>query len=182
MSKKILIPLGKGFEEIEAITLIDVLRRAEIEVTVAGIDEKIIEGANNIAVKTDISVYDINSDDFDMIILPGGWGGTDILSKNNKVQTILKEMNSKNKMIGAICAAPFALNCAGVLKDKWTCYPSVEEQINKNGYIADKKVIIDNNIVTSRGPATAIYFALEIVKLLKGEELYLQLKNGLLVI
>jgi len=115
-----------------------------------------------------------------MIVLPGGWDGTYALADDANVQNILKEMDAKGKDIGAICAAPFALNKAGVLKQNFTCYPSVEEQIREDGYTSSQKVVQDTNVMTSRGPATAICFALEIVKKLKGEKMYSMLKDGLL--
>ncbi len=178
---KVLVPLAKGFEEIEAITIIDVLRRAEIEVIVASLDDNsLVKGANNITVQADLEIKDINSDELDMIVLPGGWDGTYALADDANVQNILKEMDAKGKDIGAICAAPFALNKAGVLKQNFTCYPSVEEQIREDGYTSSQKVVQDTNVMTSRGPATAICFALEIVKKLKGEEMYSMLKDGLL--
>ena len=89
-------------------------------------------------------------------------------------------MDEKGKYVGAICAAPIALKEAGVLKDKYTAYPGWEENIRKEGYIADKKVVEDKNVLTSKGPATAICFALEIVKKFVGEDTYNQLKSGLL--
>ncbi|MGB3961234.1 MAG: DJ-1/PfpI family protein, partial [Sulfurimonas sp.] len=96
-------------------------------------------------------------------------------------QRILQEMDAKGKNIAAICAAPFALSVAGVLKQKFTCYPSVEEQIKEKGYMGDKAMVVeDANIMTSRGPATAICFALAIVKKLRGEATYEALKSGLL--
>ncbi len=179
---RVLVPLANGFEEIEAVTIIDVLRRAEIEVLVASLDEEsLVKGANGISIDSDMQIKDIDSDTLDMIILPGGWDGTHALADDENVQRILKEMDSKGKNIGAICAAPFALNKAGVLKEKFTCYPSVEEQIRVDGYQGDKAMVVeDSNIMTSRGPATAICFALAIVKKFKGEEMYNALKTGLL--
>ncbi len=178
---KVLIPLANGFEEIEAVNIIDVLRRAGIEVIIAGVDGDLIEGANKILIKSECSINEINSiDDIDMVVLPGGWGGTNTLAQNQKVQTLLKEMNEKGKKIGAICAAVFALEKAGVLKDGFTCYPSVEDQIKTKGYTSTQKVVTTQNIMTSRGPATAICFGLAIVKKLVGEESYQQLKSGLL--
>ena len=178
---KVLVPLANGFEEIEAVTIIDVLRRAEVEVLVASLDEnKLVKGANGITIQADLEVKDTNADELEMVVLPGGWDGTYTLADDANVQTLLKDMDVKGKNIGAICAAPFALNKAGVLKQNYTCYPSVEEQIREDGYTSDKKVIEDRNIITSRGPATAICFALEIVKKLKGQEMYETLKAGLL--
>jgi len=179
---KVLLPLAGGFEEIEAVSIIDVLRRAEIEVIVASLDSNLlVKGANSITIQSDCEIKDITADDIDMIVLPGGWDGTHALADDKNVQNILKEMDAKGKNIGAICAAPFALQKAGVLKQKYTCYPSVEADIDNDGYTGeDFMVVEDENILTSRGPATAICFALEIVKKLKGEEMYEMLKGGLL--
>jgi len=179
---KVLVPLANGFEEIEAVTIIDVLRRAEIEVLVASLgEESLVKGANGITIQADVDIKSIDSKQLDMIVLPGGWDGTYALADDDNVQRILKEMDVAGKNIGAICAAPFALNKAGVLKQNYTCYPSVEEQIREDGYQGDKAMVVeDSNVMTSRGPATAICFALEIVKKLKGDESYEMLKNGLL--
>ena len=179
---KVLVPIAKGFEEIEAVSLIDVMRRAGIEVLVASLNEQTdVEGANGITIKTDLHVKIVKADELDMIVLPGGWEGTYALADDENVQNLLKEMDAKGQNIGAICAAPFALNKAGVLKPNFTCYPSAEEQIDIDGYQADKaQVIQEGNIMTSRGPGTSICFALQIVKKLVGEETYLALKAGLI--
>lgn len=181
-SIKVLVPLACGFEEIEAVNIIDVLRRAEIEVLIASLDENpLVKGANGIVIKADMELKDVAIHSLDMIVLPGGWDGTHALAKDERVQSILKEMDAKGKNIGAICAAPFALHKAGVLKPKYTCYPSVEEQIREEGYRGDERMVVeDANVMTSRGPATAICFALEIVKKFRGEEMYQKLKSGLL--
>lgn len=179
---KVLIPLANGFEEIEAINIIDVLRRAKIEVNIASLDDKMdVKGAHNVTILCDMQIKDVNVDELDMIVLPGGWGGTLALCDDENVQNILKEMNEKNKNIGAICAAPLALHKAGVLKHNYTCYPSIEQQIREDGFVGDKEMVVqDGNILTSRGPATAICFALEIVKKLKGEEIHKSVKDSLL--
>lgn len=143
-------------------------------------DELLIEGANGIFLKAMCSLKDVDIDTLDMVVLPGGWDGTHALADDELMQNILKEMDSKNKLIGAICAAPFALNKAGVLKQNYTCYPSVEGEIRKDGYNSESMVVEDTNVLTSRGPATAMCFALEIVKKLQGEESYKTLKEGLL--
>ena len=178
----VLVPIAKGFEEIEAVTIIDVLRRAQIEVIVASLDhEALVQGANGIVIETDVEIKNVYIDILDMIILPGGWDGTYALADDENVQRMLKEMDAKGKNIAAICAAPFALNAAGVLKQSYTCYPSAEEQIRLDGYQGDKSMIVeDGNVMTSRGPGTSICFALQIVKKLKGEETYQALKAGLL--
>ena len=179
---KVLVPLAKGFEEIEAVSIIDILRRAEIEVLVASLNKEVlVQGANGISLQTDYQVKDVSANELDMIVLPGGWDGTYVLADDENVQKLLKEMDSKGKNIAAICAAPYALNKAGVLKSKYTCYPSVEEEIQKDGYQGDANMVVeDENIMTSRGPATAICFALSIVKKLQGEDVYKSIKSGVL--
>lgn len=177
---KVIVPLADGFEEIEAVCIIDVLRRAGIEVIVAGVGGESISGAHGITIKADRLLEGIKAEEIDMIVLPGGVGGTEILSNDALVQSLLKEMDAKNKMIGAICAAPIALKSAGVLKEHYTCYPSCEETIKQEGYDQSKKVVTDHNIMTSQGPGTAICFGLEIVRRLFGEQKYRELKSALL--
>ncbi len=179
---KVLVPLANGFEEIEAVTIIDILRRGGVEVLVASLDENsLVKGANNIVVQADVDINSINSDILDMIVLPGGWDGTYALADDINIQRILKKMDAKGKNIAAICAAPYALNKAGVLKEKYTCYPSVEDEIKREGYQGDSSMVVnDANIMTSRGPATAICFALAIVKKLAGEDVYKSVRLGVL--
>lgn len=177
---KVLIPLAMGFEEIEALTLIDVLRRAKIKVITAGLDNDVLVGAHGVKVEADSLLENVNGDEFDMIVLPGGLPGAQHLAESKKIQQLLKEFDKKDKLIGAICAAPWALSVAGVLKNRYTCYPSFEETVAKDGYEPDENVVIDENILTSRGPATAMTFALSIVKQLCGEDVYGEVKSGLL--
>jgi len=177
----ILIPIATGFEEIEAVSLIDILRRADIKVIAASLTDKLqVQGANGITILANRNISEITSKDIDMILLPGGWGGTNLLAENKYIQNLLKDMNTNGKDIGAICAAPFALHKADILSTKFTCYPSVEEQINNNGYIGDENIVEDENIITSRGPGTAMCLGLYIVKKYKGDEKYRELKSGLL--
>ncbi|MBA1432955.1 MAG: DJ-1/PfpI family protein [Epsilonproteobacteria bacterium] len=144
-------------------------------------DTMLVKGANGITVQAECEVKDVAADTLDMIVLPGGWDGTHALADDENVQNLLREMDAKGKEIGAICAAPFALNRAGVLKENYTCYPSVEKEIREEGYQGDSAMVVqDQNVMTSRGPATALCFGLAIVKKLKGEEQYRALKEGLL--
>lgn len=179
---KVLLPLAEGFEEIEAVSLIDIMRRGGINVLVRALDDTMdVKGGNGITLKAEGSVAGISADDIDMIVLPGGWGGTNRLAEDADIQNLLKEMDAKGKQIGAICAAPFALNSAGVLKHNYTCYPSVENDIRKEGYQGDRyQVVEDANVMTSRGPGTAICFGLAIVRKLMGDEKYKAVKEGTL--
>lgn len=179
---KVLVPIAEGFEEIEAVSIIDVLRRAGIEVIMVSLNESmIIKGANGISLQCDRSIAGIDADAIDMIVLPGGWGGTKALASDAHVQNLLKAMDAKGKNIGAICAAPFALDTAGVLKEGYTCYPSVENEIKTAGFKGAEHAVVESaNVMTSRGPGTAICFGLAIVKKLCGEETYEALRGGLL--
>ncbi len=179
---KVLVPLATGFEEIEAVAMIDIMRRGGIEVLVCSLHDVLeVTGANGITVVADGSVEGIGADDIDMVALPGGWGGTNRLAEDENVQSLLKAMDEKGKPIGAICAAPFALNKAGVLKERYTCYPSVENDIRQEGYLGDQfQVVEDGNVMTSRGPGTAICFGLAIVKKLMGVETYNAVREGTL--
>ncbi len=180
----VLILLAEGFEEIEAVSLIDIMRRGGIEVTSAYLDGEfesdLVVGANGITLQADTSIKNVIVDDFDMILLPGGWGGTNHLAENEKTQTLLKEFKASDKLVGAICAGPYALHVAGVLNHNYTCYPSVEEQIRLDGYRDNQKVVKDGKVMTSRGPATALCFGLAIVRELVGEESYQAVKEGTL--
>ena len=178
---KIILAISNGFEEIEAISIIDVCRRANIKVTIAAVEDLTTIGAHNIKIQADCKIEDISSDDFDMIVLPGGLPNAFTLADNEKVQSLLKEFKLKNKKIGAICAAPYALHKADVLNENFTCYPSFENKIKIDGYHKNDAIVIDNNVITSQGPATAMIFALEIVNILCSEEIYTDVKNGLLV-
>jgi 4-methyl-5(b-hydroxyethyl)-thiazole monophosphate biosynthesis len=180
----VLLPLAKGFEEVEAVALIDVMRRGGIEVRVVYLEDelhgRLVTGANGITLQADMSIKNIISDDFDMMVLPGGWGGTYALAENARVLELVKEFKA-NSMIGAMCAAPFVLKKAGVLGDNYTCYPGAKEEIGHPGYRGDLKVVEDGNVLTSQGPGTAVCFGLAIVKKLVGIESMQAVKEGMLL-
>jgi len=178
---KVLVPLAMGFEEIEAMTIIDILRRAEVEVVIAGLGKKQVIGAHGVKVQTDAHIEDMSSSNFDMIVLPGGLPGATNLQKDKTVQNLLKEFDKQNKSIGAICAAPIALESAGVLKENYTCYPSFESNIREEGYISNQDVVDDENVITSRGPGTAMAFGLAIVAKLCGDDKASEIKSQLLL-
>lgn len=181
---KVLVPLAEGFEEIEAVSLIDIMRRGGIEVDIAYLGDEfandLVVGANGVTIQANIDINICSSYDYDMIVLPGGNGGTNRLAQNQKVISLLKEFKENDKYIGAICAAPFVLHKAGVLNYNYTCYPATREQIRYEGYTDREKVVYDGKVITSRGPATAICFGLEIVKTLVGIETYEMIKQGTL--
>lgn len=165
---KVLMPLARGFEEIEALAVVDILRRAEIEVVIAALHPGPVEGARRVNVIPDTTIEAVNAGSFDMIILPGGQPGTDNLNADLRIHALLKEFDSGNKLIGAICAAPIILAAAGLLTGKRaTSYPSYSGKLG-GAIHEDKPVVLDGNIITSKGVGTAINFSLEIVALLEG--------------
>ena len=186
--KKAIVFLSDGFEEIEAFTVVDYLRRAQIEVVTvsvppagkSSIDMPV--GSHNICVKADVTLREMKELDYDAIVLPGGLPGASNLANDTRLKAILQNFDKSNKLICAICAAPMVLESAGVLKDHFVCYPGFEENVrsDKRGYDNGKSVLRDQNIITAKGPAFSMEFALFIVKNLLGDEAYLQVKNDLL--
>jgi 4-methyl-5(b-hydroxyethyl)-thiazole monophosphate biosynthesis len=169
MPKHALIILAEGNEEVEALTQVDLLRRAGIKVTIAGLSGTKVKGAHDITVLADISLNDFSAE-FDAVILPGGMPGTDYLCESESVKKILYEANEKDLVCAAICAASKVLDKAGLLIGKeFTCYPSVAEKISSGEY-REKSVVQDGNIITSRGIGTAIPFALRIIEALLSRE------------
>ncbi|OHD55249.1 MAG: thiamine biosynthesis protein ThiJ [Spirochaetes bacterium GWF1_51_8] len=177
---KVIVPLAEGFEEIEAVTIIDILRRAKIEVAVAGLKFGATAGSHGIAVTPDVRIEDVNSAEYDMIVLPGGQPGTKNLKGSHSVLSLVKEFYAKGKLVGAICAAPTVLHEAGILKDKKaTSFPGYEPEMPDANYVSET-VVWDGNIVTSRGPGTAAAFALSIVAKLGVRAEAEKLKNDML--
>jgi len=169
MSKKAIILLATGFEEIEAVTVIDVLRRAGVELTIAGCDGINITGSHGITITADKKLGDLSSD-FDAVILPGGMPGALHLHNSSKVNDFIKKMHSADALIAGICAAPSIIMAPiGLLDDKTaTCYPGDRINFGKHTRYKNKTVVVDGNIITSQGPATAMEFSLAIVKKLMG--------------
>lgn len=182
MSKKVLVPLATGFEEIEALSIVDVLRRAGATVVMAALEDLHVKGAHGIVVVADTLIHDVDASIFDMIALPGGLPGATNLAADTTVQTILKALDKAGKPIAAICAAPYALHTAGVLKEKYTCYPSFEQKIGTQGYDPTHKIVKDSNIITSQGPSTAMIFALALVEKLYSKDASDNLAKDLLLV
>ncbi|MBI3999896.1 MAG: DJ-1/PfpI family protein [Candidatus Omnitrophica bacterium] len=182
MVKKVLVILAEGFEEIEAITPIDVLRRAGVEVTLAGLGSQIVAGAHGVKFQADVALNDYHGLP-DAMILPGGMPGAKNLGESKKVAELIKKMNSQNRIVSAICAAPaLALAPTGILDGKRaTCYPGFEENFSGAITFSTDRVVTDGNIITSRGPGSALEFALELVEKLVGKEKAETLSEGMLV-
>jgi protein deglycase len=177
----VVILLAEGFEEIEALTVVDVLRRAEIDIKiVSALGEEKVTGRSGISVIVDCSIGDIEFDKVNAVVLPGGMPGAKNLELNKDVQKLLKDSAQKNKWIAAICAAPYVLGKAGYLNGREaTCYPGFENYLG-GATVKKQNVVVSNNIITSRGPGTALAFAYEIVKVLKGEKMVEKLKKDMI--
>jgi 4-methyl-5(b-hydroxyethyl)-thiazole monophosphate biosynthesis len=175
--KRVLIPLADGFEEIEALTTADILKRAGLQVVLAGVPGTMIKGRSGVKVVADKRIDEVSAKDFDCLVLPGGNPGYINLGKSKKVLELVKEFDSQKKHIAAICAAPSILAKAGILDDKKaTIYPGMEREIPRPRH---GKVIVDGHVITSQGPGTAFDFALEIVRNLVGKSQAEQLKKEL---
>jgi 4-methyl-5(b-hydroxyethyl)-thiazole monophosphate biosynthesis len=179
LSKNILVPIARGIEEIETVTIIDVLRRAGISVRVSSIEEREVIGAHGIKIVADSDFSDEAIEDYDGIVLPGGSEGAKRFAECTPLITAIKKLNADKELIAALCASPaVVLTKAGVLNNKKaTGYPSFKNQI-KN-YV-DEKVVIDGNIVTSQGPGTAMVFALRLVEILADKKTASEVKAQML--
>ena len=169
---KVLVPIADGSEELEAITIVDLLRRADFEVTIAGLDEGPITASRGTVIVPDKTLEAALKDDYDMVVLPGGMPGADNLNKDSRVHELLKTMANSGKFVGAVCAAPFVLANAGVLRGKKaTAYPGFLERMDLDDVeITGGVVERDGNIITSRAAGTAMDFALELIEALAGRE------------
>ncbi|HUV07784.1 MAG TPA: DJ-1 family glyoxalase III [Spirochaetia bacterium] len=162
--------LAEGFEEVEAITPVDFLRRAGVDVRLVGIGGRLIKGAHDVAIQADMSIEDAPQD-VDGVILPGGMPGAENIAGSPEALSLIRRMHRQGKLVAAICAAPaVALMKAGILEGrKVTCYPGFESRLAGCEFVEDR-VVIDGNIVTSRGPGTAAEFALALIEILTDRE------------
>ncbi|MBI5740735.1 MAG: DJ-1/PfpI family protein [Nitrospirae bacterium] len=178
---KVAVILADGFEEVEAMAIVDVLRRAEIDVVIAGLHEGAVSSARKVRVLPDAVIDTVTAEDFDMIVLPGGQPGSDNLNADTRVKELIKDFHRKGKLTGAICAAPYVLANAGILEGKRaTAFPSFRERLGGAVY-EEKTVVVDGNVLTSRGPGTALYFGLAIVERLSGKEKAEKIREAMLV-
>ncbi len=167
-----LVPLAQGCEELEAITITDLLVRAGIDVTTVGLDDQPVTASRGTRIIPDTNIDAILNETYDLVVLPGGLPGANHLRDDERVQALLKQHAQRDKFIGAICAAPQALAAAGILNNKKaTGYPGVLEAVSNDTIeITSSAVEVDGKVVTSRGPGTAIDFALTLIELLEGAE------------
>lgn len=169
---RVLVPLADGCEEIEAVTVIDILRRAGVEVIVAGLRGGIVTASRGVKIEPDVDLDGALAQDFDMVVLPGGAGGADRLEADPRVRELLRKMADSGRFVAAICAAPKVLAAAGLLEGREaTSYPGyLDKHPARDMRYREAAVVQDGRIVTSRGPGTAMDFALKLVEMLVGAE------------
>lgn len=167
-----LIPLAPGCEELEAVTIIDLLRRADFDVVTAGLLEGPITASRRTVLVPDVLLVDVADHEFDLIALPGGMPGAQHLAESEVLAGMLARQNEREALIGAICAAPRVLASLGLLAGRRaTSFPGALDEFKDESFdIVDDSVVIDGHVVTSRGPGTAMDFALALIELLAGRE------------
>lgn len=178
---RVAVILADGFEEVEAVAIIDVLRRAGIDTVVAGLHDGHITSARTVRIIPDAVIDTVNADDFDMLVLPGGQPGSDNLNADARVIELIRSFSKKGKLTGAICAAPIVLGNAGVLVGKRaTAYPAYKDKLGGATY-EETAVVEDGNVLTSRGAGTALAFGLAIVARLVNAEQARKIKEAMLI-
>ncbi|HEC83900.1 MAG: DJ-1 family protein [Candidatus Parabeggiatoa sp. nov. 2] len=177
----VLVPLAQGCEELEAVTVIDLLRRAGITVVTAGLDKEPVKASRGVVLIPDTTLDEAAKQSFDMIVLPGGLPGADHLNNDPRIHKLLKDMQQQGKYTAAICAAPKVLADAGLLANKLaTSYPGVLEKMQvPDMQFIDAPVVKDGQVITGRGPGTAMDFALELIEILVGRETRDNVEAGL---
>jgi 4-methyl-5(b-hydroxyethyl)-thiazole monophosphate biosynthesis len=177
---RVLIPLADGVEELEAVTIIDVLRRGGIEAVSAALGgDRAVHGSRGVTLLADALWDSLDIDSFDALALPGGGKGTENLAADRRVIEAVRAFDGAGKFVAAICAAPTVLAKAGILRGRRaTCYPACAEELGMA--YDDAPVIADGNLITSQGPGTAMLFALVLVQHFAGDETARGVADGLL--
>ncbi len=178
---RVLVPLAQGCEELEAVTIIDLLRRAGIEVITAGLDDQPVKASRGVVLIPDTTLDEALKQEFDMVALPGGLPGADNLDQDQRIQKLLKQMAGNKKFTVAICAAPKVLATAGLLDGKHaTSFPGTLEKLQlDNTTLETNAVVQDGKVITSRGPGTAMDFSLALIENLAGSEKRKEVEAGL---
>lgn len=167
---KVAVLLANGFETLEGLTVVDILRRGEVECNTFSLDGNEVTTSHNVVVKADKNIMDEEIKSYDFLVLPGGMPGSTNLRDNERVIELVKEFNNNKKWVCAICAGPISLGKAGITEGKnVTCYPGFEDQLGNCNY-KNELVVVDGNIITGRGPAAAIPFAFEILAKISEEK------------
>ena len=181
LKKRVVVPLAEGFEEIEAVTIVDVLRRAGLDVVMASVTGNPVTGSHGITVTADLAAEDVDPATIAALVLPGGMPGAEHLTSSPVVQELIERVHAAGGRIGAICAAPMALAPSGLAsRHAATSYPGFEERVGAREY-RQERVVVSDRVITSRGPGTALEFALTLVAELLGPEPADRLRAALLV-
>ena len=177
---KVLIPLANGFEEIEALTIVDVLRRGEVDVVTASVHDRLdVMGAHGMALKADRQFDEAQRDAYDAIVLPGGGACAETLCQLQPLHERLRRQRDERRLLCAICAAPLVLEAAEVLDEgvEVTCYPSCQLELDRPWTAAP--VVVDKGVITGQAPGTAMLFALVVLKTLAGERVARKVAQGM---
>lgn len=180
--KRVLVPVANGSEEIETVTIIDTLIRGGATVVVASVNQQIVTCSRGVRLVADVDIRDCLNENYDMIVLPGGMPGATNLRNCEFLISVLKRHYSEKRLIAAICASPaVVLSDLGILNNcEATCYPANKFESTIPNLIKDVNVVMSNNIITSRGPATAIEFSLKLVEVLFGSEIASRISSEML--
>jgi 4-methyl-5(b-hydroxyethyl)-thiazole monophosphate biosynthesis len=177
--KRVLVPLAEGFEELEAVTIIDILRRAGLEVVIASLADSPVSGSHGIRLEADAPLGALLEQQFDMIALPGGMPGAERLKQDPRIAALVRRLHRDGRPVAAICAAPMVLAAAGVLADRRaTSYPGFLDGTAASTVVGDA-VVVDRGVITSRGPGTALDFALALVEELEGRAARVAIESSL---
>lgn len=168
---KVLVPLGTGCEELEAVTIIDLLRRAQIEVIAASLEDAPVRCSRGTVLLADSPLDDVLDDDFDMLVLPGGQPGADHLNADARIHRLINRLAATGKPVAAICAAPKILVENGILNGrKLTVFPGALDAIDTSQVnVTNQPIEVDGNVITSRGPGVAMDFTLQLIEILQGK-------------
>ncbi len=179
--KHVNVYLASGFEEIEAITIIDVLRRANIAVNIVSIEENLmVKGSHDIEIKADMLFAETKHKEADMLVLPGGMPGSENLNRHAGLKKQIELFSRENKYLSAICAAPMVYGEMGILENqKYVCYPGFEKTV-KGGELQEEKVVVSGNFLTAKGPGAAIEFSLKIVEVLLDKNMANELRKKMI--
>ncbi len=178
---RVLIPLAQGCEELEAVTLIDLLRRAGIEVVTAGLEGGPVTCSHQTVLLPDTTLEEAASGEYDLMVLPGGLPGSDYLNHDPRIRALLQKLHHEGRYVAAICAAPKVLAALGLLDGRRaTGYPGVLESLHlADTELTGAPVEIDGNVITSRGPGTAMDFALALIEVLQGQACRMEVEEAL---
>ncbi len=180
---RVLVPFAEGVEEIEFVAVVDILRRAGVEVVTASLGPGAVTGRSGITIDADVELDEVHGDDWDMVVLPGGLPNAELLRHDGRVREIVQRLREQDRPVAAICAAPTALAAYGVVGDRRvTSYPAMRDDMQRlapDAVYVDEAVVEDAFLITSRGAGTAVAFALRLVARLCGEEKSMEIRSSI---